>query len=223
MQSATETESYHPPREIEILRPFNIQGEKGETLTAGNRYVLPYQLAISIVESGRAIDVQTGKRVDRRTAPAPAPRPTWTHSRPVRIKGPGGIRLDGRILNAGEEHQYPVELLPDDRVELLDVKPRPRPKREFKGEPHLVRIVVASPTPGAGVRSVFLDRHVDHGEMVTLPDEEAQALIASGSAVSLRPEMPDPDVDEFVELFAGSNEKKKASAKRLAQRLIRQR
>jgi len=75
--------------------------------------------------------------------------------------------------------------------------------------------------PGCGIWSVALDRHVDHGEEVVLPNSEAEILITMLRAVSLIPSKPSAEALEFAELIAGDDEEKRDRVATLAHRILK--
>jgi hypothetical protein len=217
------------PREIQIITPHAIQGDHGEILSPGERYRVRYELASMLVRVGQALDVATGERYDKPKGTGKFPPQQGRSGDKARIRIRPGFAIqgdDGEILEAGE-HLVPIELLnvQDGRYERLDVDQVPRRTPEFGGEPHLVRIGVSGGLPfvGAGVWCASLDRHVDFGEEITIPDEEAQQIIRACGGVSLRAEMPNPAVEAFADFIADGNEEKKAMAAKLAQGLVNSR
>ncbi len=221
-----------PAREIEIVKPFTVQGDNGERLEWGNRYRVGHELAAELVRSGRAIDVATGERYDTRRGGvnepkvrSVQPRPAFTVvGRPVRIRVRPGFSIqleDDRVLVAGEECFVGSDMLPTlgARVEQLDVKKLPQRRIQVDGEAHPVRINAGG--HGLGIWSVALDRHVEHAEEVVLPDSEASILIAMGRAVSLRPDVPSPAAIELGELIAGDDQEKAGKVATLATRILR--
>ena len=221
-----------PAREIEIIKPFTVQGDNGELLEWGKRYRVGHELAADLVRSGRAFDIATGERYDTRPGGVNEPkvRPVQQRTgspytgKPVRIRVRPGFSIqleDDRVLVPGEECFVGSHMLAilGTRVELLDVKQFPEHRIRVDGEPHPVRINAGG--HGLGIWSVALDRHVEHGEEVVLPDSEASILIAMGRAVSLRPHVPSPAAIELGELIAGDDQEKAAKVATLATRILR--
>jgi nitrite reductase/ring-hydroxylating ferredoxin subunit len=211
-----------PAREIEIIKPFSIQGEKGERLAWGSRYVVSGKFAALLIACGQAFDVRTGER--RATPKAETPEPPRRSGRTVRVRVLNGFSFEidgGRIVGPGEEFDAPIEQLRTfgQRVERLDLDRRPERKIAVTGEPHPVRITAGG--PGCGIWSVALDRHVEHNEEITVPDSEAGILIAIGRAVSLIPEKPSAAALEFAEIIAGDDEEKRDRVATLAHRILK--
>lgn len=221
-----------PAREVEIIKPFVAQGDNGEQLHWGNRYRVSADLAAILVHSGRAIDVSTGERYDAlpgfvnapdvKATPAPVVGPVSNKTVRVRVLHPFSIQMeDGKVIGPGEEHQVSVDLLRTlgRRVALIDAVERQERKVMPEGDPHPVRINAGG--PGCGIWSVGLDRHVDHGEEVVVPDGEAQILIAMGRAVSLIPEVPSPAAIEMGELIAGDDQEKAGRVATLVTKILK--
>jgi hypothetical protein len=223
-----------PWREVEIIKPFNLQGDNGERLEWGNRYRVRAELADLLVVNGQAVDVATGLRLDKRRGgvnePMVPPQQTSSKDRRsgktirVRVLPPSSIEIEnGKILNPGEEYDCPIEQLSmmGLRVERVDKANDPRPERRVvpMGEAHPVRITAGG--PGCAIWSVALDRQVEHEEAVILPESEASILIAMGRAVSLRPEVPSPAAIEMGELLAGGDAEKAGKIATLATRILK--
>lgn len=205
-----------PSVEIEAKPPYNIVLSDGTVLGHGERRVVPGEEAEAIVASRRAVYTAGAPRTpvapDRpvqfmaRWAIPASHQPRSGKTATVRIKHPFAFEFNGKILSAGETHEVPVEDVPmfANRAELVNT-PKPRPPAAHKGPKHPIQ-VLGIPTPGCGIWSTTLQRHVEFGEQIEVSESEAEILCAMGRARSLRPEQPAPEAIELANLLVGEKD-----------------